>query len=55
MILMPILYTIGSSLLDTFIVSFHTAFVYIVMLAVAFKAKDDDTERRSAGTADSEQ
>lgn len=43
MLMLPILYTMGASLLDTFIFSFHTAFVYTVALAIAFKMKDDDT------------
>ena len=42
MMLLPILITIGTSLLDNFMFYFYTTFIYQLMLAVAFKTADDE-------------
>ena len=51
MILLPILITLGMSLLDNFIFYIYTAFLYTVLLAIAFKMKDSESETNEAKTA----
>lgn len=48
MLLMPILITLGASLLDNFIFYIYTAFLYVVLLAISFRMKDSETDTLSA-------
>ena len=54
MLLAPILITLGASLLDNFIFYIYTAFLYVVVLAIAFRLRDSETEVLSADMADIE-
>lgn len=42
MLALPILLTLGASLLDNFIFYFYTAFLYIILLAIAFRMKKNE-------------
>ena len=44
MVLLPILITIGTSLLDNFMFYFYTTFIYEIMLAIAFNIRDKEKE-----------
>ena len=42
MIALPILITIGASLLDNFIFYFYTAFLYMLLLAIVFRMHSNE-------------
>ena len=45
MLALPILLTLGASLLDNFIFYFYTAFLYMVLLAIAFRMEEKESEK----------
>ncbi len=51
MLLLPILITLGASLLDNFIFYFYTAFLYILLLAISFRMSERETKSKTT-TAD---
>lgn len=50
MILLSILITLGASLLDNFIFYIYTAFLYTILLAVAFRMKNEESAARATDT-----
>lgn len=51
MLLLPILVTLGASLLDNFIFYFYTAFLYILLLAIAFRMREREEGSEKAPDA----